>query len=99
MSTSFSTALFWIAATVAIVAQLAVLRSSLLGRTPGTDAPGKTHSKEIPWAVLPALMLAVTLYFSWQAVRASQEPAEATQLPAPRSHPLPAPSSPIPGSS
>lgn len=89
MSPSFSATLFWIAATICIVAQVAVLRASVLGRTPGAPSPGKTGTREIAWAVLPALMLAATLFFSWRAVDSAPD----SLLPVPTRSPLPAPSS------
>jgi len=68
MFPSLSASLFWVATIVCLAAQIAVLRSSFLGRTPGASSSGKTGTREITWAVLPALMLVATLFFTWRAV-------------------------------
>jgi heme/copper-type cytochrome/quinol oxidase subunit 2 len=58
--------LFLPAAIVAVIAQLAVLRSVLVGRAPASS-PGKTaRFAEIAWVVLPTVALLVILVFTWR---------------------------------
>ena len=66
MSPSFSELLFWAAAACCAVAQLAILRALVLGRTPGA-APTR-RAAEVLWSVLPALALAGLLVATWRAI-------------------------------
>ena len=57
--------LFLLAATVALVAQLAVLRSVIAGRAPASS-PGRTaRLAEIAWVLIPTIALIATLFFTW----------------------------------
>ncbi|MFN8573386.1 MAG: hypothetical protein U0132_15140 [Gemmatimonadaceae bacterium] len=61
--------LFWPAALLCVVAQAMVLRSLLLGRTPGASKTTAGRAREVAWVILPALILGYTLFASWRAVR------------------------------
>jgi hypothetical protein len=60
--------LFFIAASVAIFAQLAVLRSVLIGRAPASSPGRSARLGEIAWVVLPTVALLVILVFTWRAL-------------------------------
>jgi hypothetical protein len=71
-------AIFWIAATLCVVAEIAILRSMLRGsriatpdRSPAVDAevPRARPVSELIWAVLPAIGLVVILVFTRDAIR------------------------------
>lgn len=78
MGTVIATALFWIATISAIVAQVMILRSSqrtLRGAAaPGADSEPASdrRARPIEWAfaILPALAVALLLYFTWRAATA-----------------------------
>jgi heme/copper-type cytochrome/quinol oxidase subunit 2 len=60
--------LFLIAASVAVVAQLALLRSVLIGRAPAS-IPGRTaRLAEIAWVVLPTIVLIGVLVLTWRVL-------------------------------
>jgi heme/copper-type cytochrome/quinol oxidase subunit 2 len=59
--------LFLIAASVAIFAQLAVVRSVLIGRAPASSPGRAARFAEIGWVVLPTVALVVILVFTWRA--------------------------------
>lgn len=74
------TALFWVAAAICVVAELAILRSVLVGRASAGGAesgrdPHTRRSIEIAWAVIPAVALIFILYLTWRAVDAPRRPA------------------------
>lgn len=61
-------ALFLIAAVIAVVAQLAVLRSVVVGRAPAS-APGRAaRLAEIVWVVLPTIALIGILFMTWRTL-------------------------------
>jgi hypothetical protein len=60
------TFLFWAAAVVAVVGQTMLVRSLLLGRTPGSVKTRAAGFREAAWVLLPALVLALTLVASWR---------------------------------
>ena len=71
-------AIFWIAAVLCVVAEIAILRSMLRGsriatpdRSPAVDAdlPRARPLSELIWAVLPAIGLAVILVLTRGAIR------------------------------
>ena len=63
-----SSLLFWCAAAVSLVAQAMLVRSLLLGRTPGSVKTRAAGVREVVWVLLPALVLALTLVASWRRV-------------------------------
>lgn len=68
---SFASPIFWIAAALCIVAELAILRAAF---SPPTDAgssapvPHSPRGTEMIWAVIPAIALAALLAATWHAV-------------------------------
>jgi heme/copper-type cytochrome/quinol oxidase subunit 2 len=59
------TKLFVVSAVVALVAQLAVLRSVIAGRAPASS-PGRTaRLAEITWVLIPTVALIAILFFTW----------------------------------
>ena len=57
--------LFLLAAVIALVSQLAVLRSVIAGRAPASS-PGRTaRLAEIAWVLIPTVALIATLFFTW----------------------------------
>ena len=62
---------FWIAATLCVIAEIAILRSAFMPRAGDVDAQMVPHSSrgaEMIWAVVPAIGLAVLLAATWRAV-------------------------------
>jgi len=71
-------AIFWIAAALCVVAEIAILRSMLRGsraaapdRSPAieSDVPRARPVGEMIWAILPAIALAVILTLTRDAIR------------------------------
>lgn len=62
---SLSELLFWLAASVCLVAQVAVVRAALAGRTPGTSPSPLAQLRELFWVLLPAALLALLLGWTW----------------------------------
>ncbi len=63
-----SSLLFWCAAVVSLMAQAMLVRSLLLGRTPGSVKTRAAGFREATWVLLPAVVLVLTLYASWRRV-------------------------------
>ena len=67
---SLAEPIFWIAAALCVIAELAILRSAFMPH-PGSDdapVPQAPRGTEMLWAVIPAIMLAVLLAATWRAV-------------------------------
>lgn len=60
--------LFFPAAMIAVIAQLAVLRSVLVGHAPASSPGRSARLAEIAWVVLPTVALVVILVFTWRAL-------------------------------
>jgi heme/copper-type cytochrome/quinol oxidase subunit 2 len=75
MRLSFADGLFWASVACCAFAQFFILRS-VGGRRhvpePTARLPRQRSGMEVVWAILPAVMLAVLLLFTWRAVRAWQ---------------------------
>lgn len=71
---NFDRALFWMAAITAVVAELFILRSAFLGRSGPAHADASTARRvvEVVWTLLPAVALAVVLFFTWRALERSE---------------------------
>ncbi|HXV16542.1 MAG TPA: hypothetical protein VD758_07165 [Gemmatimonadaceae bacterium] len=69
MLQSLAEPIFWIAAALCVIAELAILRSAFMPH-PGSDAPvpQAPRGTEMLWAVIPAIVLAVLLAATWRAV-------------------------------
>ena len=68
MSHTLSLVVFWSAAVVGVAAQLLVLRSLLLGRTPGRSRTPVARAREAAWVLIPAAMFFAALFFTWRRV-------------------------------
>jgi heme/copper-type cytochrome/quinol oxidase subunit 2 len=76
MTPPIATALFWVAAAICLIAQLALVWSAIRAPMPGNaEAPVKMprRTTEIAWTVVPALALAVLLVFTWRAMQPSHD--------------------------
>ena len=74
MRLSFADGLFWMSVACCAIAQFCIIRSVRGSRyvpEPTAHAPRSGHRMEVVWAVLPAIGLAVLLFFTWRAVRAA----------------------------
>ena len=87
MHLSFADGLFWLSVACCAVAQFFIIRSVRGTRhvpEPTASVPHSRGGMEMMWAVLPAVGLAVLLFFTWRAVRAAgdaaPEPAQATSV-------------------
>lgn len=67
----FADGLFWVSVACCAVAQLLIVRS-VRGRdyVPSTSAnvPRARYAVEVLWAVLPAIALALVLWFTWRVI-------------------------------
>lgn len=70
----FAVGLFWTSVACCAIAQFLIIRS-VRGHhhAPGPSAslPRQRDAVELAWAVIPAVALAVLLFFTWRAVRDS----------------------------
>jgi hypothetical protein len=62
--------LFWSAAAICAVAQVAVIRAALAGRTPGASLKPVTRAREFFWVLLPAALLLLLLVWTWRSLPA-----------------------------
>lgn len=58
--------LFFLAAAVALTAQLAVLWSVIAGRAPASSPRRSARLAEIAWVVLPTITLIAILLLTWE---------------------------------
>jgi cytochrome c oxidase assembly protein subunit 15 len=68
LSPVLSEILFWLAAGICAVAQIAVLRAALAGRTPGASRSAASRGLELFWVVLPAVALLFVLLWTWRSL-------------------------------
>ena len=73
MVNRLSDAIFWIAVACCIVAQAAIVRSSLVSPAQAPNATGQTASRgrralEVCWAVIPGIALAFLFVATWHAM-------------------------------
>lgn len=73
-SPTISELVFWLAATVCAVAQVAVLRAALAGRTPGASDTLASRAREMFWVLLPATILVAVLVWTWKALPSRAAP-------------------------
>ncbi len=84
---------FWTAVVSCVAAQALILRSTWRARARAihggarTDVPQPRTGAEFTWVILPAVMLAVVLTFTWRAIRETSPSPSA--LPAPHQHDAP----------
>lgn len=60
--------LFIAPAVVALVAQLAIVRSVILGRAPASEPGRVARFAEIAWVVLPTVALIAVLVLTWNRI-------------------------------
>ena len=72
MSLSFASAIFWVAVALCAVAEIAIVRATLVARTSPVNGgvPRARRPVEVVWALVPALGLALVLGQTWRAIRA-----------------------------
>jgi hypothetical protein len=75
MNLPLAEAIFWIAALACVVAQTALLRSSLSTKVEQRSdlVPVSRRSSEFAWAILPALVLTVLLFATWRRISERDE--------------------------
>ena len=72
MPNPLATFLFWIAVACCLVAQVLIVRSVVAARAlPAVrpELPRARGSVEVMWAIVPAVALAVLLFFTWRAIQ------------------------------
>jgi heme/copper-type cytochrome/quinol oxidase subunit 2 len=78
MVTRFADAIFWVAVACSVVAQLAIVRSSIVSpvqaSASGTSSTGRRRALEICWAIIPGVVLALLFVATWHTMH----PAMAT---------------------
>lgn len=78
MSPAMNSAMFWIAAVLCAVAQVALVWSAI--RAPMSGSPQSasmrmpSRASEIAWTVVPAIGLVVLLVFTWRATHRAPAP-------------------------
>ncbi|MEO8577391.1 MAG: hypothetical protein ABI556_11845 [Gemmatimonadales bacterium] len=68
---SLTEPIFWIAAALCVVAEVAILRSAFIPRSHASDTgpiPNSPRGAEMMWAVIPAIGLAFLLAATWRAI-------------------------------
>ena len=60
--------LFFLAALICAVAQVAVVRAALAGRTPGASTSPRAQVREFFWVALPAVLLVLVFLWTWQSL-------------------------------
>ena len=68
---SLAEPIFWVAAVICIVAEIAILRSAFMPHHTGAESASLPHSGrglEMIWAIVPAIVLAILLAATWRAV-------------------------------
>ena len=71
MTNSLAEPIFWLAAVVCVIAELAILRSAFMPRPGAIESDTLPHSSrgiEMIWAIVPAIVLAILLAATWRAV-------------------------------
>ena len=71
MAHSLAEPIFWVAAVICVVAELAILRSAFMPRPDTIESAEMPHTSrgiEMIWAIVPAVALAVLMAATWRAV-------------------------------
>ena len=76
-------ATFWVAVVCFLVAQVAIVRAAFVVRgveteTAGGGAPRWRRGREVTWAVVPGVVMALVLYLTWRAVHPPPPPGTAS---------------------
>jgi heme/copper-type cytochrome/quinol oxidase subunit 2 len=66
----FAEPIFWVAAAICLVAEVAILRFAFTTRSDAhaTALPQSPRGAEMMWAVIPAIGLALLLAATWRAI-------------------------------
>ena len=74
MNQPLAETIFWIAAALCVIAELAILRSTFAARRAIKSelVPSASPRGEIAWAIIPALALGVVLTSTWQRIEARE---------------------------
>ena len=78
MRLSLAHGLFWLSVTCCAIAQFFIIRSVRGSRhvpEPNANVPHSRRGVEMMLAVLPAIGLVILLFFTWRAVRATDDAA------------------------
>ena len=70
-SPSTARLLFALAAGLAVLGQVLVLRDGLVGKTPAASQTSAGRMREALWIVIPAIALALTLLATWRSLPAA----------------------------
>jgi heme/copper-type cytochrome/quinol oxidase subunit 2 len=75
MNLSLAEAIFWVAALACVVAQIALVRSSLHTKdeTRSELVPASSRSGELFWTMLPAIALSIVLFATWRKLAQRDE--------------------------
>ena len=68
---SLAEPIFWIAAALCVIAELAILRASFIPRSHASESgpiPNSPRGAEMMWAIIPAIGLAFLLAATWRAI-------------------------------
>lgn len=68
---TLSEPIFWIAATLCVIAELAILRAAFIPRSHASETgpiPNSPRGAEMMWAIIPAIGLAFLLAATWRAI-------------------------------
>ena len=68
ISAPVSDLFFWLATAICAVAQVAVVRAALAGRTPGASPSAMARTREFFWVLLPAALVALLLVWTWRSL-------------------------------
>lgn len=71
MPPNLSEFIFWVAVACCVVAQIAIVRASIAPQRQdpsGAGVPRPARATELVWVILPALMLALVLLWTWRAI-------------------------------
>ena len=71
--------LFVLSALICAIAQMAVVRAALAGRTPASSTAPLAPAREFIWILLPATLLVVVLVWTWNSLPGHEFDPPATQ--------------------
>ena len=74
--------LFFPAALIALVSQLAVVWSVVAGRAPASSTRTAARWAEVAWVIIPTMFLLATLYLTWNRMAEPVAVAPAAGVPA-----------------
>lgn len=81
---------FWLATALCAVAQVAVVRAALAGRTPGASPSPVAKVREFFWVILPAALLALLLVWTWRSLPGHAAQGSTSSIVSPSASSVPA---------